>query len=58
MAELFSGIGSMLLGATGLLFVVFLHRIAKPIGIALEASARRDGGKALEKVLRTLIDRK
>jgi len=54
MVDLFAGIGSILLGLTGLGLVIFLNRIAKPLGIALEASAKRDGAKALTKVVRKI----
>jgi hypothetical protein len=56
--ELFSGIGSVLLGLTGLGFVIFLNRIAKPLGAALEASAKRDGTKALTEVVKRMLERK
>ena len=58
MVDLFAGIGSILLGLTGVGFVVFLNRIAKPLGAALEASARRDGGKALTEIMKKLMDRR
>jgi hypothetical protein len=53
--ELFSGVGSILIGLTGLGFVIFLNRIAKPLGVALEASAKRDGASALAKALKKLL---
>lgn len=56
MVDLFSGISSILLGLSGLGFVIFLNRIAKPLGAALEASAKRDGLKALIETARKLLD--
>lgn len=56
MVELFSGIGSILLGLTGLGFVIFLNRIARPLGSALEALAKRNGSKALTEVAKKILD--
>lgn len=56
MVELFAGVGSVLLGLTGLGFVIFLNRIAKPLGMALEASAKRDGAKALTEVAKKMLE--
>ena len=57
MVEWFSGIGNILFGLAAVGFVAFLHRIAKPIGAALEASAKRDGACALTTVIKKLLDR-
>lgn len=56
MLDLFAGVGSLLWGIAGVGFVWFLHRIAKPLGAALEASARRDGSKMLGEILKRLVD--
>ena len=57
MMNLFAGIGGLLWALAACGFVWFLHRIAKSLSVALEASARRDGGKALAIMLKKLIER-
>ena len=56
MVELFSGIRDVLLGLAAVGFVVFLHRIARQLGSALEALAKRNGAKALTEVTKKILD--